>query len=253
MAVAPPIWGVNSWNKVNTMIGTQTLYDWVAKKVGEPHFWGRYIGGITPPLDLAEANLLHTNGCKILLIYNKLTEAMVSATGTAGFNAGKDAADDAIKRAQNPLKVPEEDTIWIYANIEGGWKVSSDWILGWWQKMYDSSYGGVGGLYCNPVWTAHWKSNFVKAYCAAVASTSIPNVTNLSYLYSQLDPNGRVAGCAADPSTLPFTPANPPCHPGGSVIWQYAINCYKGILPPLNQGIIDMDLANQRGINSMWA
>jgi hypothetical protein len=242
----PTHWGVNSWNTAIRMIGKQTLFDFVKSKMNkQPEFWGRYIGSANP-LTQSEVTFLKSRKCAILLIYNNLSAADVKGDKAAGSSD----AQDAINAADQVVPVAERGGVWIYGNIEQPWQVNADWILGWWETMSSSSYGGAGGFYCS----AHPNNTFfVSAYCSAISTTTVPNIRTLSNLYSSTAANATWKDCSVDPNTLTFAPGEPKCHPGGSVIWQYATKCFKGILPPVDQGLVDMDLANDRGFGSMWA
>jgi hypothetical protein len=78
-------WGVDSWNPANAKIGGKTLFEIVTKDAGTfPQFWGRYVGGSTPPLSNNEADFIfHESGgaCRILVAYNSLHNGTIPSRG----------------------------------------------------------------------------------------------------------------------------------------------------------------------------
>jgi hypothetical protein len=147
-------------------------------------------------------------------------------------------------RNPKPDHVHVPDGVWIYADIEQPFKPSKDWILGWWDAMASSRLGGVGGLYCDCAPINSW---FNDPYCAAFQDAKgkgLP-IDVWSILWAQTP----ALGCGADPNN-PGSAADSPkkCHLNGTGVWQYAIGCYR--IPNIVE--VDLDLANDRGINSMW-
>jgi hypothetical protein len=135
----------------------------------------------------------------------------------------------------------------IYADIEPNWKCAAEWFHGWWKVMFDSPYGGMGGVYENPLkWNA---PNFANPYLKALKGDS-PFVfedppSKARYLYSQQP----CKGCLKPKSiTFDFVPAEPHGVRGTTVVWQYGIDCVKR---GGTHGLIDMDLADARGYASM--
>lgn len=242
-------WGVDSANPANHKLGGvkghPTLYDYVAEQCGQaPDFWGRYVGGAFA-ITQAEVDFLFSKGTRILVIYNGATNSKSSVGGD--YKAGVHDAKMAIAGAD---KAGVPAGVWIYGDIEPGWKCTSDWFKGWWDTMFTSPYGGMGGLYENPLaWNA---DNFAKPYLKALKGDS-PVVyqdppTKARYLYSQQ----KCKGCIKPGDiTFDFSPAEPEGVWGVTVLWQYAIDCFK--LPGSKWGLIDMDLADWRGYASMWA
>lgn len=227
-------WGVDSANSANHLVEAKTLFDVITQKAGQaPAFWGRYIGGRFA-LTRAEAQFLHNKNCKILIIYNGTHDTPASVQG--GFQEGANDANKAISAAQ-ALGVPEG--VWIYGDLEASWKPTAEWFKGWSDTMLESQYGGAGGVYGNP--HPANSANFNKPYCDAFASD--PNMqgddAEAAYVFSSEPEPGctRAAGAPA------FAPDKPPCNPK-TVIWQYAENCFDGL--------VDEDLANDAGFRSMW-
>jgi hypothetical protein len=184
----------------------------------------------------SEATFLLARKCRIFLVYNATNSSSVKGGRPLGNSDARNAIAFAAD-AQRALGVPNR--VWIYANIEPGWTTSADWILGWWDTMLNSRYGGVGGFYCN----TDNPFAFNNAYCAALKKTAIPKLQDHSNLYSQ-HPHLK---CGEDVNQMAFTPKEPPCHTGGSVIWQYATDCAS-----LKTASIDFDVANDRGFDSRW-
>jgi len=232
-------WGVDSFlpaNATRHVPGSKMLYDFVAAKNGPPDFWGRYIG-TRSSLSKPEAQYLLSKGCRILVIFNGFTAHHVKGDE----NAGSQAAAEAIQAANN---LGVKKYTYIYANIEWDWRPSKDWIIGWWRKMRVSSYGGVGGFYCNP---APINSAFLKSFHEALGAMEkeIPNLRYMCPLFA----SGPNKGCSTNGKKLTWGPYEPPFHRGGTVLWQYAINCSK---VTATHGLYDMDLATSRGIRTLW-
>jgi hypothetical protein len=227
-------WGVDSALPANGMVEKQTLFDFITQQCGQaPAFWGRYIGGrfaLTP----AEAQFIHNKGCRILLVYNGTHNSPRSVQG--GSAEGANDANKAIAAAQT-LGVP--DGVWIYADVESSWTPTSAWFQGWSDAMFNSQFGGAGGIYGNPNKTN--AANFNVPYCNAFISD--PNMRgtdgDAAYIFSS-EPE---PGCTTAAQAPAFAPDMPPCNPN-TVIWQYAESCFGGR--------VDEDLANDAGFASMW-
>ena len=156
-------WGVDSYNpadiRVNrdghpidrdTSASGDRLYDHLVRVTGrEPEFWGRYLNermDSGSSLRQGEADYIFRRSggrCRILLVYNGIPRDEVSTPGPRGTEAGRRAASSAIVAAAR-LGVPPRTR--IYADLEG-WMASPEWLLGWWERMYESPYLGLGGLY----------------------------------------------------------------------------------------------------------
>jgi hypothetical protein len=211
--------------------GTTSGLDAVRARAGVlPEFWGRYIGGQFA-LAIAEVNFLNAAGCKILVIYNN-----TSSDGVQGaFIDGQNAAQLATNAATN-LGAPPG--LAIYADIEGYWIPTADWLRGWATGIVAGGFSP--GFYCDTT----PGGTFSLAYCKAALIE--PTVAS-SYLWSmqpQVSP-GSFAGNLAPA----FSPNNFGCG-SNPVIWQYTENCYEDVLGT-NQGI-DMDLATDSAFSKMW-
>jgi hypothetical protein len=218
------------------MIESQTLFAVIKQKAGQaPAFWGRYIGGRSA-LTAGEVEFLHGANSKILVIYNGALDNSTSVRG--GFHEGVNDANRAIAAAQ-ALGVP--GGTWIYADIEASWRPTPEWFKGWSKTMHNSHFGGAGGVYCNP--SPANSANFNAPYCAAFNSepTMQGQGTHAAYVFSS-EPERR-DGCTTAAEAPAFAPDNPPCNPN-TVIWQYAENCFGGL--------VDEDLADDAGFASMW-
>lgn len=227
-------WGVDSAQPSNSMVESQTLFDFITQQCGQaPAFWGRYIGGRFA-LTAAEEKFLHGKGCRILLVYNGTRDSPGSVQG--GFPEGANDANKAIAAAQ-ALGVP--GGVWIYADVESAWTPTPEWFQGWSDTMFDSQFGGAGGIYGNPHKAN--AANFNVPYCNAFHGDSNMQGTDedAAYIFSS-EPE---PGCTTAAEAPAFAPAMPPCNPH-TVIWQYAENCFGGR--------VDQDLANDAGFRSMW-
>src|SRR5580704_10968080 len=127
VVVPATVWGVDSARYANTNDGSGTVaLTSVTQRAGAaPAFWGRYIGGHYS-LTAVEAAFLNAAGCKILLIYNGTSNTAASVQG--GFAEGQADANNAVAAAA-ALGVPPNTS--VYADIEGGWAVTADWLCGW--------------------------------------------------------------------------------------------------------------------------
>lgn len=225
----PNYWGVDSCASANSMVGSQTLFDYVTQQAGAaPAFWGRYLGSLCS-LTAAEVSFLHARNCRILLIYYDTTAAGVSGS----YDDGRNDANAAIGEA-SALNVPE-GTI-IFADIEAKWNPSPDWIRGWSDVMCGSIYAGAGGFYAN---TISGNSTFNHAYCIAYNQSDCLRV-GLGYIYSS-EPEPGCTGAGAAPA---FGPDTPPCNAAGTVAWQYAELCFGGQA--------DEDVVNATGWYVLW-
>jgi hypothetical protein len=263
-------WGVDSYVPANHTIGKGTLFDLVVKDAGGtiPDFWGRYVlvakapTASNPypqvPLSRTEANYIFSAGngqCRILIVYNGLNNSKPppaakgkpptrfpgSVQGT--FDDGKADAQDAINVARN-CGVPEDRNIMIYGDIEDDWKVSKDWVLGWWDVMFRSNFRGAGGIYTNTN-----LPSFTRPYQDALAASAL-TATRLLWTTQPFK------GCVMPSkiiSTFPgptFSPAGAATFPRQVAVWQYGRNCH--LAPNSQIGYYDVDLANQDGFDSMW-
>lgn len=221
-------WGVDSANPATGKVGKALLYDYVTQLAGSvPAFWGRYIGGrysLTP----GEASFLHSRGCRILLVYNGTHNNTSSIQG--GSAEGTADAQKAIVAAQQ-LAIPAN--ICLYADIETGWPVTPDWLKGWAIAVSQSGY--KAGFYGNPL-----QSNalcFNNPYCSAYS-------LELSLADSLIFSSEPEPGCSTAGNAPSFAPSAPSCNAAGTVIWQYAENCFSGQ--------VDQNLAIDAGFAAMW-
>jgi hypothetical protein len=220
-------WGVDSWNKATGKVPgrNQIFWAWVcATYKRAPEFWGRYIlGGGGPPLDDPEVQFLLSKGCRILPIVRP-NPAKMAVTGLKGVANGMEAANNTLAAAKN-LSIPS--SVYIYLDIESGDKPSEDWISG----LFTNMSPRVPGFYCSPT-----NPNFHVPYCKAL--NRIANKDAPRRLWSVTP----YQGCQASPTD--FKADSPKCDPGAGGVVQYAIGCHGNL--------IDLDLANDDGFNSMW-
>ncbi len=242
-------WGLDSVAPANTKVsGGSTYYEYVCKQLSriyqdkkihtdvdqKPAFWGRYIGGRALSLTNDEIDFLLIRRCRIFLIYR----GIISQSSVKGDRrTGNYNAKAAINAGLNLVNSNERASVYIYANIEGIWTVSKDWILGWWDAMWDSPFGGVGGFYCNTT----LDRAFNNAYCDARKEYPIER-TKQCYLFVQ-----QLSNQINDPTFRNFRPKEPVCHSGSAVLWQYKTNC----LACGNIASADMVLSNSAGFEAM--
>lgn len=66
--------------------------------------------------------------------------------GELGYEAGRRAAQAAVRAAQQLVPSHKWSRVRIYGDLER-WFARSDWIVGWWEGMRLSPFVGLGGLY----------------------------------------------------------------------------------------------------------
>jgi Rv2525c-like, glycoside hydrolase-like domain len=221
-------WGVDSANPANCKVGNMSLYDYVTEQAGcNPAFWGRYIGGRFS-LTSKEAAFLHSKGCRILVIYNGTHNTVSSVQG--GFAEGTADAKNAILAAQS-LAIPTN--VCIYADIETGWGVTVDWFRGWAIVVKQAGY--KVGFYGNPL--ERNAPCFNNPYDSACSS-------ELCLGESLVFSSEPEQGCSTAGNAPAFAPCAPSCNSAGTVIWQYAENCFSGQ--------VDQDLAIDAGFAALW-
>lgn len=244
-------WGVDSLNPATHKMavkGHPTLFQYVCDQAGRvPDFWGRYItGGKAGRLSQEEADYIFTTSdgaTRILPIYNQARPNPGSLTGKE--RQGEHDAAHAVKAASD-LGIPAG--VFLWCDIEPGWRTTAAWFRGWWKGMFNSQYGGMGGIYENPL---KWNGgNFAKPYLEALRGDS-PWVfqdppAKARYLWSQ-QPAKVNASLASVPA---YAPAEPQGVRDVTVLWQYAIDCLR---TGGKWGNVDLDLANETGYDSMWS
>jgi hypothetical protein len=241
-------WGVDSATPANKAVAGATFFDKVVQWAGgiAPDFWGRYIGG-SFALSQNETDFIFEKSegaTRILVLYNGATATSIQG----GHRAGVEDALEALNAART-LGIPPN--VWIYADIEAGWRVHSGWFIGWWQTIASSEYGNPGGFYCNPLpWNApNFSDPFMHAWMKMADASGTPLYT--SPLYSSEPEPGCGYYLPASASGQPdFAPAKIPGYTGPTSIWQYAENCR-----PVGAGgiAIDLDLAaDDDAYATMW-
>jgi len=235
-------WGVDSLLPIKMKIsGAKTLWEVVKEKTGaSPSFWGRYIGKHNGDNALTKDEAAYVGkaspSTRLLLVYNNVHPGGNKATGQADAQAAILAAND----------LGVSDGVVIYANVEPkDGKVAADWMVGWWTTMSASKFGGRGGIYGNTSST-YWSSFLGPAYEAAIKMMPAPGRDPA--LWAQHPFRDPKAGDAID---FPYMPDSLLAQVGDPVVWQYAINLYKP--KGSDNGLIDMDLANQSGMDGMWS
>lgn len=237
------------------MGGYATLFDALVSSDGggrTPAFWGRYIGHPNASINLTstEASFLHNRNCRILLIYGGTTNATVQT-----YQNGVNAATNAINYiANNNLAVPGAKRVWIYCDIEyPEMSPTADFFQGWSDTLFNSIYGGAGGVYGNTINDAAHNPQFNTPYCNAYTADSNMRVGSAPALVWANQPNQ----CLGPTCDLLFWASNPPAFsqvdvhfPCGAptVIFQYANQLTIAGMP----NAVDFDLATGAGFSSMW-
>ena len=267
------IWGVNSWNRAHIwppgvsapaarwgpqgVPANATLYEYVRRRAAEaPAFWGRYLTS-DPRYGLLrdEAEFLHAQGCRILLIYNGDGRGRHQITGAQAFANGQRAAERACELARG---VGAAGGVRIYADLEG-WRADAAWFRGWSQRMYASPYLGLGGAYGNASASWSWGPGAVDgvedlgagSLLSDLAAGRIASRTKQSLFYlwttrphlsqDREPPAGRII-------EERFLGRGQAGFMLETVLWQYRTNVPLGSDAP----IVDLDLATPRGFDEMW-
>jgi len=127
------LYGVNSTKSAITkLLDGQDLFTVVMRQKGFPAFWGRSLSGVDR-ITKEEKEYLESKNCKVVLIFDELTEAQVSARN------GVDDAMRAIKAAQE-LGVPANQNIALFADIKSDWSVNYNWMSSYAKTLADNGY-----------------------------------------------------------------------------------------------------------------
>lgn len=130
--------GTFEWGIDTASIVDEAFYACVRENFGEPAYVGRYLEtkeGVSHGISQEEAEFLHSQGVKIIPIYNHFTDATT-------FERGVEEAQLAIQYAQE-AGIPEG--VAIFANVEPNYPVDQAFIRGWTETMLESPY--VPGIY----------------------------------------------------------------------------------------------------------
>lgn len=127
------LYGVNSAHPANMRLTNgYDLFGWVMRMSSVPSFWGRYITGKNR-LTSEEIGFLHENDCGIALIFNDLTEEIVSTSN--GIEDGLRAAN-----AAKLIGAPKHYGIAIFAEIKDDWSVNHNWMISYTNAVLDSGF-----------------------------------------------------------------------------------------------------------------
>lgn len=115
-----------------------TLFDWAVRKNGFPEFFARNISGENA-LTKEEMSFLAKKNCKILFVFNDVTELEVAG------NDGTNSAMRAVAAMRN-LEVPEDEKIAVIAEIKDDWIVNRNWMYTFAKEVEKSGfyYGFIG-------------------------------------------------------------------------------------------------------------
>lgn len=192
------VWGVDS-----ASLTTSEMLTCVRENFGTPEIWGRYLGekeGVSTGLTSEEVKYLHSNDIKILVIWNHFTDA-------TGYENGKKEAEEAIAKAKE-LSIPEG--VAIFADIEPGYPVDSEFIKGWSEVIAGSNYSsGIYGIFDS-------NQDLYKEF--EEAATNDKGILENTYLWTA-SPNVGITTEANAPEYQPEGPKN-------SLVsgWQYGID-----------------------------
>ena len=215
------LWGVDS---CKAFIGTPdggNLYGAVAKRLGRPDFWGRYLTNtVCPGISAKETALAHAQNMGILPIYNDYNCSNVSYYAT-----GHQYAVEAVAAA-NRLGIPQGRVLAI--DIEpygdacpGAANVDAGFVEGWYDGITEAGYVPV--YYGNGT----RGSEFARAWCAAVAK--VPSIATGSDLWS-FQPS--LVGRFSKTHAPNYSPYDTGCA-GNIEAWQYVLSA--GGYPDVDQ------------------
>ena len=211
--VAPShlLWGVDS---CKAFVGSYAGNLWasVARRLGTPDFWGRYLTNtVCPGISSVEVAFAHAKGMGILPIYNDYDcSAVVSRATGARYAAAAVAA--AVRLGIPPGRALAIDIEPPGDACPGAGRVDAGFIEGW--------YAGVQGAGYLPVFYGNGTagSAFASGWCRAVAD--VDGLASDSYVWS-FEPSltGRF-GKARAPRFAPYAP-----HCAATIgAWQYMIS-----------------------------
>lgn len=192
------VWGIDSASET-----TKDFYACVKENFGDPVVFGRYLGereGISVGLTREQVELIRAEGDFILPIYNHFDNA-------TGYDNGVAHAKEAIKLAGD-VRIPEG--VAIFADIEPGYPVDSEFIKGWFETIEASAYNsGIYGVF-DP------EQALYKAYQGAVESYGA--ILEKNYIWTA----APSAGITAEDKAPEFKPSAPK----GSLAlgWQYGLD-----------------------------
>lgn len=133
------LYGVQSTVPTNTQLkNRRNLYSWFKRHKGTPAFWARALTNSAPILK-NELAFLSKNSCKILLVFQDLSQRSVMST-----SAEKDVFH-AVNMARN-LGVNEKN-IAIFAEIKPEWQVNPRWMASYADEMIYRGY--IPGFICS--------------------------------------------------------------------------------------------------------
>jgi hypothetical protein len=209
----------------------------------QPLFVGRYIKNPNPKAEVSKEEIaaLRKQGISLLPIYCP-TQAHVETKGDQGRKWGEEAAKNAVGLA-GTLHIPND--VFVYANIEPHWALTSDWVIGWCEGYGASAREGYGGLYCGLRHVGS-KGSIVKALDEL--DTRSPRMFMAHHVLRPAvwltlpDANGR-----RSPDWLPTV--SPEI--GDVDIWQYGIGVVGPKLDATAWGY-DRDIASLYAYNHMW-
>ncbi len=208
-------WGVDSAVHVD-----QELLRCVSRNFGDPDFWGRYLSTVpnaSEGLTRTELQFLKSKGIKVMPIFNFFRSSIGRQGGTV-------AARNAIYNARR-LGI-RRGTV-LFANVERFFEVDTNWLIGWVETLYTSSYRP--GFYFDPL-----VGDFNKAYCQAVEKDE--KVKNQAILWSA-KPEKGISSKRAQPK---FNPRKTNC-PSLVWAWQYGRDAN---ICPVDTNLADLKLYN---------
>ncbi|MBS5737110.1 MAG: hypothetical protein KHW62_03720 [Clostridiales bacterium] len=184
------IFGAKSQAPSNTKLTNgYTLFEWAMRQHCFPAFWGRSISEKNK-ITKDEIDFLSEKDCKILLIFDNLTEISVSS------NNGANDAENAIESLEK-LKVPKYKNIAVFAEIQDEWSVNHNWMISFAEILRHNGYipGFIGNTDSSLNFNfnrqfSHYKEAGFDAVCCATKPETTETIYEWKpYAPSTMNPN----------------------------------------------------------------
>jgi hypothetical protein len=205
--VAETLWGVDSADPI-----TPSFLGSIARALGTPDFFGRYLGG-SYGMTKAEVDLAFSHGIRILVLDD--------ASGTADQTTYAKGQAGAAAAVASAIELGVPAGVAIFRDVEESSAIDPAFVQGYVDTMAESSY--LPAFYGNPV-----NGQFASAYCEAVASNPADAA---AYFFSSENEPGRGPQWQAPL----FEATSPPCA-SRTVAWQYGEPGTVGGLGPDRPG-----------------
>jgi hypothetical protein len=232
----------------------------LARTKETPAFWGRYLGKRDSHFQKDEITFLQRESpdTRLVFIYNDFFDFTEGSPQqprkpTDAYTSGRTVALNAISAFCDATGLTTDQIpagLWIYANVEPppNFKVSAQWIRGWWEGMLEANafdYGGIYGFTSAKQNTGYIADAYKAALNKMAAEGTLPHDFDPP-LWAAVPQYGRKIPAQIN---FEYIKGLPPLN-DEEVIWQYFGQGWKDD-PSEAQGKFDMNLATQRGYDGM--